>query len=294
MQLSVNEDGGNPEQIAIDGEFGPAQVRALVEAVLGKREGMKGPYKKLTTLRLWRCYIREEGVNWLAKLLLARNASALTCLQLLDNNISPQGITCLGKALSAGGNTSLLSLTLDCNQAFGSCGAEHLFKGLRTNSCLKKLSLAYCKIGEEAAHGLQQLLAFPSSSIHTLNLKGNRLKGAGMVALATALKKNSILKELDFSDNSTGPNLSALGELCEMLKVNKGLTSLRIDQNGIEDKGAEVLLSSGVFEKTSSEYNNTLKLFTVDISLSQDVFTKLSRTGGGASKKGSKKKKKKK
>ena len=255
---------------------------------------MKGPYKKLTTLRLWRSNIHDEGTNWIAKLLLDRNSSALTCLQLLDNNLSCRSVQTLGKALSAGGNTTLVSLTLDCNHAFGAEGAKDLFKGLRTNSCLKKLSLAYCNIGEAAANGLQQMLVFSSTSIHTLNLKGNRFGGKGMVGLAVALMKNAVLKDVDYSDNCVGSDVDALLQLCKMLKVNKTLATLRIDQNGIQEKGAAVLLNSGIFEKASEEYNSTLKVFTVDISLPQDVFTKLSRSSGGGGKKGAKKKKKKK
>ena len=58
-------------------------------------------------------------------------------LDLFDNKLGVPAMLALGKALSAGGNTTVKSLKLDYNPDIGSKGLAALCDGLMTNSTLE-------------------------------------------------------------------------------------------------------------------------------------------------------------
>lgn len=66
VSKSLNDEEKWPvEQLVIDDEYGalgPGGTRALMTALMGSAPGMKGgPYKLLTSLRLWKTNIGDDG-----------------------------------------------------------------------------------------------------------------------------------------------------------------------------------------------------------------------------------------
>ena len=83
-------------------------------------------------------------------------------------------------------------------------------------------------IGDSAAAVLATALK-TNTTLTNLNLSGNNLGPAGAESLATALKTNTILTNLDFSGNSVGP--SGAESLATSLETNTTLTNLNMSVN---------------------------------------------------------------
>ena len=198
-------------------------------------------------------------------------------LQLLDCNVSVRGCDALGSALRLGGNTSLVTLNLDHNTKIGSEGVRALCRGIAYNKTLRRLSLAYCDVGTEGGEALKPVIAFPASSLGRLNLRGNQIGGPGFKAIASALRRNKALTNLDMSDNRIGPDVDALATFAHSMKYNQKL-AINLEHNLIGEAGADALINSGAFEKG---VNSTLKQMTVDIDMSKEKFEKPNRAEGG-------------
>ena len=128
--------------------------------------------------------------------------------------------------------------------------SENVFEGaaagkaiggmLTGNSTLKDLDLSGCRIDSGAAKGTSKGLA-RNGALSVLSLKNNALgtKEAGKV-LGEMLKENSVLKELDLSDNRyhygggiyrTDPEFAE--ELAAGIKDNRALSKLDVRNNNI-------------------------------------------------------------
>ena len=83
-------------------------------------------------------------------------------------------------------------------------------------------------IGDSAAAVLATALK-TNTTLTNLNLSGNNLGPAGAESLATALKTNTILTNLDFSGNSVGA--SGAESLATSLETNTTLTNLNMSVN---------------------------------------------------------------
>ena len=83
--------------------------------------GMKGgPYKLLSSLRLWKSNVGDDGAAAIAEVLRLGGADVkIGYLELLDNNIGPKGAMSIGQSLAQGRNLSLLTLRLDYNASLG-------------------------------------------------------------------------------------------------------------------------------------------------------------------------------
>ena len=98
----ADEENRPLTQLVIDDEYGPlgpGGVRALMTSLLGNGPGMKGgPYKLLSSLRIWRSNIGDEGTQSIAEALRLGGAEVkIAFLELLDNNIGPRGAMGLGQ-----------------------------------------------------------------------------------------------------------------------------------------------------------------------------------------------------
>jgi len=67
----ADEENRPLTQLVIDDEYGPlgpGGARALMTSLLGNGPGMKGgPYKLLSSLRIWRANIGDEGTQSIAE-----------------------------------------------------------------------------------------------------------------------------------------------------------------------------------------------------------------------------------
>lgn len=292
---SCNDEENRPlTQLVIDDEFGvmgPGGTRALMTSIMGSGPGMKGgPYKLLTSLRMWKSNVGDDGAASIAEVLRLGGADIkIGYLELLDNNIGAKGAMGLGQSLSQGRNLSLLTLRLDYNATLGCDGVSNLCRGLRTNMTLKQLHLTFCALQPEAGEPLSDLLANSKSGLELLALSGNRLGGRGLLSLCRGLMMNTKLVELKLADNmieSLDDDVAALEALRDCL-LNPSVVLSKVDllYNRIGDAGAEAL--SGAFQ--NPETNKKVEEFLVDLTLPMELFEVIFRRGGGGKKKGKKK-----
>jgi hypothetical protein len=300
IAVLLNDEEKYPiKQIVIDDEFGPlgpGGCRALMTSLMGIGPGMKGgPYKLLNSIRIWKSNITDDGAGAIAEVLRLGGAEVqISYLELFDNNIGHRGAMALGQSLKQGNNMSLLNLKLDYNTTMGALGVEYLCRGLRTNTVVKQLHLAHCKLPAESCAFLSHLLLNAKSGLEQLNLQGNSIMGAGLSLLCKGLEINTKLAKLNVADNlidQTDEDLVALEALKDVLMIpTSGLTHIDLMYNRIGLNGANVL------QPALTEENVKVKEFLVDLTLPMDIFEKIFRRDSGKKGKkgkgGGKKKKK--
>ncbi|CAM9861997.1 unnamed protein product [Scytosiphon promiscuus] len=284
-------------QIVVDdehGPLGPGGTRALMTAIMGTGQDMRGgPYRLIKSLRLWRAHCGDEGTRSIAEVLRLGGAEVqLEYIELFDDQIGPTGATALGQSLSIGCNKSLLSLKLDYNPSLGSEGAAALCRGLRTNSSLKQLHLPYCGLGSDAGAPLGEMLSYTK-----LQLAGNRLEAEGTKNISPGLARNRSLVYLSLADNGIGSgdaDVSALEDFRDGMMSCPTLTHMATRYVDFARGGKKCIR---VVMLPALEQNR-IKHFLVDATLPTPLFEALHRrdSGGGGKKgkgggKGKKKKK---
>ncbi|XP_048020981.1 NACHT, LRR and PYD domains-containing protein 12-like [Megalobrama amblycephala] len=163
-------------------------------------DGLKDPHCKLEKLLLFNCNITAEGCAALASAL--RSNSHLRELYLFENNIGGAGLTLLSDGLKDP-HCKLEKLRLfDCNITAEGCAA--LASALRSNSHLRELDLTQNKIGDKGLMLLSDGLKDPHCKLEKLRLNNCDITAEGCAALASALRSNSHLRELNLTENKTG------------------------------------------------------------------------------------------
>ncbi|XP_051772171.1 NACHT, LRR and PYD domains-containing protein 3-like isoform X5 [Ctenopharyngodon idella] len=173
-------------------------------------DGLKDPHCKLEKLWFFHCNITAEGCAALASAL--RSNSHLRELSLSGNKIGDKGLMLLSDGLKDP-YCKLEKLRLfDCDITAGGCAA--LTSALRSNSHLRELDLTQNKIGGRGLMLLSDGLKDPHCKLEKLRLFDCDITSEGCAALASALRSNSHLRELDLSENKiehgSVKNLSAL------------------------------------------------------------------------------------
>eukprot|EP00619_Florenciella_sp_RCC1007_P006609 CAMPEP_0205916528 /NCGR_PEP_ID=MMETSP1325-20131115/8563_1 /ASSEMBLY_ACC=CAM_ASM_000708 /TAXON_ID=236786 /ORGANISM="Florenciella sp., Strain RCC1007" /LENGTH=341 /DNA_ID=CAMNT_0053283819 /DNA_START=113 /DNA_END=1135 /DNA_ORIENTATION=+ len=266
--------------------LGPGGARALALSILGSllpqtKEDfpfLTTYFKPVKSLRIWWSNIGDEGCKPLADLLRLGGAQIqINYLELWDNNIGPAGALALGRSLMVGSNRSLLTLKLDYNRDLGTEGVAALCRGLRTNSTLKQLHLPYCNIDSGAGAPLSEMLTYTRLGLTMLNLKGNQLRGEGLLDLCKGIEKNRSLVDLDLSDNDIGEeDVEALSAFAGALMMpTTVLANISLLYNRIGVDGANALLPA------LDPSNKRIQQFLVDETLPPPLFEALSRVSAG-------------
>ncbi|XP_048011233.1 NACHT, LRR and PYD domains-containing protein 3-like isoform X2 [Megalobrama amblycephala] len=160
-------------------------------------DGLKDPHCKLEKLTLWNCNITDEGCAALASAL--RSNSHLRELDLTENKLGCRGLTLLSDGLKDP-HSKLEKLKLyDCG--ITAEGGAALATTLRSNSHLRELDLTWNKIGGGGLILLSDGLD-PHCKLEKLMLRYCNITTVGCAALASALRSNSHLRELDLSGNN--------------------------------------------------------------------------------------------
>jgi Ran GTPase-activating protein (RanGAP) involved in mRNA processing and transport len=142
--------------------------------------------------------------------------------------------------------TNLTYLTLDRN-ALGSRGATTILGALAQNKSLRFLSLSVNDITADIAQTLDILFRV-NTSLCGLDLRGNPL-GPGVSRFCQALSQNKHITSLDL-ENCGIDDTGALA-LAQVLAVNRSITRLNLSHNNIGSKGGFALA-------TALKYNNVL------------------------------------
>ncbi|XP_051763893.1 NACHT, LRR and PYD domains-containing protein 12-like isoform X27 [Ctenopharyngodon idella] len=209
------------------------------ECLMLLSDGLKDPHCKLETLKLFDCNITAEGCAALASAL--RSNSLLRELDLTGNIIGGGGLTLLSDGLKDP-HCKLEKLWLSqCNITDEGCAA--LASALRSNSHLRELNLSGNIIGDGGLTLLSDGLKDPHCKLEKLRLEDCNITAEGCAALASALRSNSHLRELDLTDNIIGGG--GLTLLSDGLKdPHCKLEKLRLEDCNITAEGCAALASA--------------------------------------------------
>ena len=194
---------------------------------------------KLSSLRLGRNSVTDEGVEYLAEALKHSNCK-LNSLDLTGNEFADEGVKYLAEALRDS-NCKLNSLNL-AERYLTDEGVKYLAEALKDSSCkLNSLNLKCNKLTDEGVKCLAEALKDSNCTLNSLNLSYNEFTDEGVKYLAEALKdSNCKLNNLDIN----GHNLTNEGVkyLAEALKdSNCRLNSLSLTSYILTDEGVKYL-----------------------------------------------------
>ncbi|XDV23334.1 hypothetical protein PO909_027944 [Leuciscus waleckii] len=204
-------------------------------------EGLKSPVCELKILKLSDCSITEEGYKALASALRS-NPSHLIELDLRGNDPGQSGVKELDDLLQDQ-NCQLKTLRLLQSPAADEA-CQYVIKHLGKNPLfLSELNLNTHKIGDTQVNQIAALLQDKHCKINTLTLRNCGLTEESCSALATVLRSNSSLKELDMSNNNLQD--SGVKKLQNALEnTNCTLERLRFSDCRITEEGYKALASA--------------------------------------------------
>ncbi|XP_073670413.1 uncharacterized protein [Paramisgurnus dabryanus] len=201
-------------------------------------DGLKNPNCKLEKLTLSYCGVTDEGCAALASAL--KSNSHLRDLNLTENNLSDSGVKLLSDVLK-NPNCKLEKLGFkDCDVTDEGCAA--LASALRSNPHLRDLDLYYNKLRDSAVKRLCDGLKNPNCKLEKLKFKDCDVTDEGCAALASALRSNSHLRDLNLPHNKLRD--SGVKRLSDGLKnPNCKLETLRLKDCDVKDEGCAALAS---------------------------------------------------
>ncbi|XP_048045722.1 protein NLRC5-like isoform X1 [Megalobrama amblycephala] len=202
-------------------------------------EGLKNPVCELKTLKLSDCNITEEGYKALASALTS-NPSHLVELDLTGNDPGQSGVKELTDLLQDQNcQLKLRFLSPAADEAFqyvrGIVGGNPLL--------IKNLDLSKHKIGDTRMNQIAALLQDKHCQLNKLQLRDCGLTEESCSALATVLRSNSRLEELDISNNNLQD--SGVKKLQKALEnTNCTLKKLGLSDCSITEEGYKALASA--------------------------------------------------
>ena len=172
--------------------------------------------------------------------------NSLRTLNISDSHFSTANTLHLSSLLRGHSECTLRSLELrDCH--ISSEGAVELAIALCKNTTLQVLNSSRNPIGEhvEGVTAIATMLT-ENKSLTSLWLEDCHISGQGAGELATALCKNTTLRELNLSGNPIGEYVEGVTAIATMLAENKSLTytQLELDNCHISGQGAGELAAA--------------------------------------------------
>ena len=206
----------------------------------------------LLHLNLEENILGDQGISCLAAGL--KSNSTLQSLDLKANHCAAQGCEQIAEALKAGG-CQLRSLTLSSNP-INDVGAKFLGDALVGNKNLESLDLHACMLGDIGIKLLCQGLVL-NTTMKEINLSSNWCKKGQNIS--TMLSRNTVLESVDLS--SCHISDETLGELLSSLRegTNSSLKALYISFNAFSNRGAraiaQMLVGRNQLEVLCAQYN---------------------------------------
>lgn len=193
---------------------------------------MLGCIPWLKRLELVACSIRVTGVTALAAGIRANNT--LEGLDISQNGFDNQGAEVLGEMLAS--NTSLKDLGI-AKCRVGLSGLTALIAGIRANTTLEALDLSHNCGGASKPGSCTDVLGAMLASnppLKQLRLGHCQVDKFALTALIKGLRANTRLEKLDLSCNVFGND--GASELAEMLASNTSLRGLDLRNCGAHDE----------------------------------------------------------
>eukprot|EP00697_Spironema_sp_BW2_P001119 gnl/Spiro4/11520_TR6082_c0_g1_i1.p1 gnl/Spiro4/11520_TR6082_c0_g1~~gnl/Spiro4/11520_TR6082_c0_g1_i1.p1 ORF type:complete len:543 (-),score=110.41 gnl/Spiro4/11520_TR6082_c0_g1_i1:146-1774(-) len=164
--------------------------------------------------------------------------SAITSLNLANNEIGPSGATVLSKFLGMSSG-SLLHLSLAQNK-IGNKGLSALSQNFFKSQycCLTDLDLSDCGLDAEGMSAVATLLCSELAVLERLNLSGNRIGVEGAQALAQYIIGAPSLRLRTLLLDQNGIRDEGAASLAHALAAQSSVTALSLADNGVETSGA--------------------------------------------------------
>ncbi|XDV28515.1 hypothetical protein PO909_031811, partial [Leuciscus waleckii] len=203
-------------------------------------EGLKNPVCELKILKVSNCSITEGGYKALASALRS-NPSHLIELDLRGNDPGQSGVKELNDLLQDQ-NCQLKTLRFLSHDADEACQYVRGIVG-KNPLLLRELNLSKRELGDTGVNQIAALLKDKHCKLNTLMLRKCGLTEESCSALATVLRSNSSLKELDISNNNLQD--SGVKKLQNGLEnTNCTLEKLRLSNCSISEEGYKALASA--------------------------------------------------
>ncbi|XP_067237098.1 protein NLRC5-like isoform X2 [Chanodichthys erythropterus] len=217
-------------------------------------EGLKKPVCELEILKLSNCSITEEGYKALASALKSNTSSHLRELDLIGNDPGQSGVKEFSDLLQ---NRKCSLKTLRFLQGPAAEACQYLTGVLENNPLfLRDLNLSGHKLGDTGVNHLAVLLQDKHCKPSKLTLHDCGLTEESCSTLATVLRSNSSLKELDISNNNLKD--SGVKKLQNGLEnTNCRLEKLSLSNCSITEEGYKALASA---LRSNSSYLTELDL----------------------------------
>lgn len=205
--------------------------------------------------RLNCCYLSSESCGIVASALSVN--SPLRELDLSNNKLGKSGMNILSTALADPYCQLQILSFAGCN--FPSTTCPNLGLALKSNSCLRELDLSYKKISAYGVNKLCEGLISPQCKLQKLKLKRCGLTKTSCVHLASVLKLNSHLRELELKGNDlrdSGVEQLSMGLKDPQCRLEKlGLSGCMITEEGCSSL-ALALSSNTHLRELDLSYNN--------------------------------------
>ncbi|CAF3412523.1 unnamed protein product [Rotaria socialis] len=158
-------------------------------------------------------------------------------LSLALNEITSKGASILADALRS--NTTLHELWLSTNHV-SDAGVGYLAQALSTNRTLTKLGLASNDITSAGVSHLVEIVK-KNKTLNTIGLAMNRIDDQGVQMLANALAQQNTNLEILTLDRNQSVSDFSINALINMIKNNRSLKELWINDCSLSEKGKKKL-----------------------------------------------------
>eukprot|EP00760_Papus_ankaliazontas_P006675 PhM_4_TR13135/c0_g1_i1/m.17568 len=162
---------------------------------------------------------------------------SLTSVDLSGTRITTDAAMALGAALHT--NQHLRHINLSENATFTTDGLASLLDGIAEHPRIEAVDLRKCGFRDDITVPIANLIAH-TTTIHTLDLVGNKITRVGGERIAAALRTNGSVRVLRLGRNKL--MREGLAQLCDALVVNRTLTSLDVSGNDISPEGGAALV----------------------------------------------------